>query len=39
MLLSLAAALASPRIGRAPFPLLALASAVLAVAWLAALPV
>jgi 4-hydroxybenzoate polyprenyltransferase len=39
MLLSLAAVVASPRVARAPFPLLAVASAVLAVAWLAELPV
>jgi 4-hydroxybenzoate polyprenyltransferase len=39
MLLCLAAASLLPRLRRTPFPLLALASAALAVAWLASLPV
>jgi 4-hydroxybenzoate polyprenyltransferase len=39
MLLSIAAAALLPRLRRTPFPLLALASAALAVAWLASLPV
>jgi 4-hydroxybenzoate polyprenyltransferase len=39
VLLASVAATAVPRLRRAPFPLLAVAAAVLAVAWLAALPV
>jgi 4-hydroxybenzoate polyprenyltransferase len=39
MLLSLAGVSLLPRLRRTPFPLLALASAALAVAWLASLPV